>query len=191
MSAVKLLVLAGSPREGSFNQRLADTAATMAQAQGAEVTAIRIDSFGLPMYTPHLEATAFPEGARRLKSLFAQHHGVLMAAPEYNGSIPAYLKNAIDWVSRPTDGEGPLGLSAFRGKVAGLMSASPGPFGGLRSLAHLRQILSTVQMLVVPEQATVPFADRAFNEAELIDPVAKQVLPVLVKRVIDVAGAIR
>lgn len=191
MSGVKLLVLAGSPREGSFNQRLVGAAAGIAKSQGADITQVRLADFDLPLYTPHLEATAFPEGARHLKSLFVQHHGILVAAPEYNGSIPAYLKNAIDWVSRPTDGEAPLALSAFRGKAAGLMSASPGPFGGLRSLAHLRQILSTVQMLVVPEQVTVPFADRAFSGEELIDPVAKQLMPPLVERVISVAGAIR
>lgn len=191
MSAVRILVLAGSGRDGSFNQRLADAAAAFAGAQGAEVTSIRLEEFDLPVYSYRLETTAFPESARRLKTLFVQHGAILMASPEYNGSISSLLKNAIDWVSRPTDGEGPLALSAFRGKVAGILSASPGPYGGLRGLMHLRQILGTVQMLVVPEQAAVPFADRAFDGDTLVDPVALQVLPLLVQRVIKTAGSLK
>ena len=191
MSAVRILVLAGSGRDGSFNQRLADAAAAFASAQGADVKSIRLEEFDLPVYSHRLETTEFPENARRLRALFVQHDAVLMASPEYNGSISSLLKNAIDWVSRPTDGEGPLALSAFRGKVAGILSASPGPYGGLRGLMHLRQILGTVQMLVVPEQAAVPFADRAFDGDALVDPVTLQVLPLLVQRVIKTAGSLK
>lgn len=191
MSAVRLLVLAGSLREGSFNQRLADQAADFAREAGAEVSSVKLDEFDLPIYSPSLELNAFPPGARALKSLFTRHDGVLIATPEHNGSIPSLLKNAIDWASRPTDGEQVLALTAFRGKVAGILSASPSPFGGLRALMHLRQILTTVQALVVPEQVAVPFADRAFEGDKLTDPMARQILAAMTRRVVGLTERVR
>src|SRR3546814_5432594 len=86
---------------------------------------------------------------------------LLFVSPEYNGSLPPLLKNAIDWASRPTGDEGLVALTAYRGKAAAVMSASISPFGGLRGLMHLRQILSTIQMLVIPEQVVVPAAHRS------------------------------
>src|SRR3546814_6336846 len=89
---------------------------------------------------------------------------LLFVSPEYNGSLPPLLKNAIDWASRPTGDESLVALTAYRGKAAAIMSASISPFGGLRGLMHLRQILSTIQMLVIPEQVVVPAAHAAFAE---------------------------
>lgn len=191
MSAVRLLILAGSLREGSFNQRLADQAAEIARETGADVTPAKLDAFDLPLYSTSLELNAFPDGARALKSLFVTHDAMLIASPEHNGSLPSVLKNAIDWASRPTDGEAPLALTAFRGKVAGILSASPSPFGGLRALTHLRQILTTVQAIVVPEQVAVPFADRAFDGSKLTDPMARQVLTLTTQRVVRLAERLR
>ncbi|WP_349388687.1 NAD(P)H-dependent oxidoreductase [Hyphomonas sp.] len=187
MPAVKLLAFSGSSREESFNQRLLDHAVHAAQDSGAEIEAIRLADFNLPLYSQNLELNAFPEDAKRLKELFRTHHGFLIASPEHNGSITTLLKNAIDWVSRPTDGEAALALTGFRGKVAGLMSTSPSPFGGLRSLSHLRQILTTIQTLVVTEQVSVPLAHTAFDGPELLDTMPKQLLPPLVNRVIQLA----
>ena len=155
MSSVRLLALAGSTREGSYNQRLADLAASAGAASGIHVTPLSLARYDLPLYSDALERSAFPEAALALKAELAAHDGFLIATPEHNGSIPAVLKNAIDWASRPTGDESLVALTAFRGKVAGLMSASPSPFGGLRALAHLRQILSTIQTLVVTEQVAV------------------------------------
>jgi NAD(P)H-dependent FMN reductase len=188
MSAVKLLAFSGSLRTGSFNQRLLRLAIDAARDAGAEVTDIRIADFALPVFDPQIEASDFPASAHELKALFTSHHGFLVASPEYNGSVSGALKNALDWVSRPTHGETETALSAFRGKVAGIMSASIGPFGGLRGLMHLRQILSTVQVLVVPEQVAVPFAHKAFDGSELVDAIPRQLLPPLVRRVIQLAS---
>jgi chromate reductase, NAD(P)H dehydrogenase (quinone) len=185
---IKLLALSGSLRVGSFNQRLIRLAADAARDAGAEVTEIKLADFALPIFDPNIDATAFPNSARDLKALFTSHHGFLIASPEYNGSISGVLKNAIDWVSRPTQGEGETALSAFRNKVAGIMSASISQFGGLRGLMHLRQILGTVQVLVVPEQVAVPFAHKAFNGDELVDATPRQLLPPLVRRVIQLAN---
>ena len=160
----RIAIIVGSTREGSFNRALGAAAARALGAQGAEVTTVDLAEYDLPLYSAALEANAFPADARRLKQLLAAQDGLLVVTPEYNGSIPPLLKNAIDWASRPTDGEPMLALSAYRGKVAAVMSASLSPFGGMRAVTHLRQILGTLQMLVVPEQVQLPAAHMAFDE---------------------------
>jgi chromate reductase, NAD(P)H dehydrogenase (quinone) len=187
---VKLLAMAGSTRAGSLNQALLDLAVADARAKGAEVTSIRLKDFDLPIYDGDLEANDFPPAARELKALFVAHQGFLMATPEHNGSTSAVLKNAIDWVSRPTEpGETMVTLAAFRGKVAGLMAASISPFGGLRGITHLRQILGTIQTVVATEQLLVPFAQNAFDETgALKEALPVQILGMTVSRVIDLAG---
>ncbi|MBX3484871.1 NADPH-dependent FMN reductase [Phenylobacterium sp.] len=185
---VKLLALSGSTRTGSLNQALVDLAAAEARARGAEVTAVNLKAFALPLYDGDVEAGAFPEAARELKALFRAHHGFLIASPEYNGGVSGVLKNAIDWVSRPTDGENIVALSAYRGKVAGLMGASISPFGGLRGITQLRQVLSTIQVVVATEQVLVPFAQNAFDDrGALKEALPAQLLGGLVARVIDLA----
>jgi NAD(P)H-dependent FMN reductase len=159
----KILALAGSTRTDSFNKKLVRVAAGGAQAAGAEVTVLDLRDYPLPLYDGDLEAErGLPEHAVRLKELFLAHQGLLIAAPEYNGSITAVLKNAIDWVSRPGEGE-PM-LACFDGKVAALMSASPGGLGGLRGLAAVRSILGGIRVLVLPQQVAVPQAHGAFDE---------------------------
>jgi NAD(P)H-dependent FMN reductase len=86
----------------------------------------------------------------------------LISSPEYNSSITPLLKNTIDWVSRPLPGEG--SLAAYNGKVAALMSASPGGLGGLRGLVHVRAILGNIGVLVLPDQIAVREAHIAFSE---------------------------
>jgi NAD(P)H-dependent FMN reductase len=188
----KLLAFAGSTRTGSLNQALLDLAVAEARARGAEVTAIRLKDFALPIYDGDLEQSDFPSAARELKALFQAHDGFLIATPEYNGSVSGVLKNAIDWVSRPTDGEALTALSGFRGKVAGLMAASISPFGGLRGITHMRQILGTIQTLVATEQVLVPFAHGAFDESwALKEALPAQLLGGLAARVIDLAERLR
>ena len=160
----RIASIAGSTREGSFNRALGAAAARALEAQGAQVTAVDLAEYDLPLYSAALEANAFPPDARRLKQMLSAQHGLLVVTPEYNGSIPPLLKNAIDWASRPTDGEAMLALSAYRGKAAAVMSASLSPFGGMRAVTHLRQILGTVQMLVIPEQVQLPAAHMAFDD---------------------------
>ena len=110
-----------------------------------------------------------PETARQLKELFYTHDGVIIASPEYNSSLTAALKNAIDWVSRSeSDEESPL--QAFTGKSAILCAASPGGLGGLRGLVHLRAILGNLGVTVLPDQVAVGSAHKAFDEnGSLID----------------------
>jgi NAD(P)H-dependent FMN reductase len=188
----KLLAFAGSTRNGSYNQALLELAITSARARGAEVTAVKLKDFELPLFDEDLEAAGVPHGAVELKSLFKSHHGFLIASPEYNHSISAVLKNAIDWVSRPGEGETLRTLSAFRGKVAGLMGASLSPFGSARGVMHLRLILSALQSYVVPEQVLVPSTHAAFNsDGTFKDELQRQLMTDLTTSVISLCECLR
>jgi chromate reductase len=165
----RILAFAGSARKDSFNVKLVHIAAAGARAAGAEVTVLDLNDFPMPLFNQDLEAAdGPPPQASRLKEIMRAHGGLLIASPEYNSSISPLLKNTIDWVSRPADGE-PM-LAAYQGKVAGLMSASPGRLGGLRGLVHLRSILSNIGVLVIPDQVAVGEASSAFDDrGDLVD----------------------
>ncbi len=163
MSKPRILAFAGSSRTGSFNRQLVQVAAEGAQAAGADVTLLNLKEYPLPLFDQDLEQKdGTPENATKLKKLFLNHDGLLISSPEYNSSITPLLKNTIDWVSRPADGE-PM-LAAYQGKVAALMAASPGGLGGLRGLVHVRSILSSIGVVVLPDQVAVPRAFEAFDE---------------------------
>jgi NAD(P)H-dependent FMN reductase len=181
MTTARLLAFAGSTRDASFNKQLLRAAVGMAEGAGATVTTVELRDLALPLFDGDLEAASgLPDGATRLKALMVSHHGFLIAAPEYNSSITGVLKNAIDWASRAVPGEAPL--VAFREKTAALLSASPGALGGLRGLVHLRAILSSLDVLVIPEQFALGKANEAFDGAgALKDP--KQAASV--KRVVE------
>lgn len=158
----KILAFAGSTRTDSFNKKLVKIAAQGARAAGADATFVDLRDFPMPLFDEDLEAKeGLPESARQFKDLLLAHDGLLIASPEYNSSLTAVLKNAIDWASRPAEGEAPLGC--FIGKVAALMSASPGALGGLRGLVHLRSILGNIKVIVLPDQIAVPKAYEAFD----------------------------
>ncbi len=160
----KILVFGGSLRRDSFNQKLAAIAAQGAREAGAEVTLIALRDFPLPVFDQDLEAAqGKPEAAARLKALFLEHDGLIIASPEYNSSVTAALKNAIDWVSRADRDDEPM-VAAFSGKSAVLCAASPGGLGGLRGLVHLRAILGNIGVTVLPDQVAVSAAHQAFKE---------------------------
>ena len=159
----RILAFAGSARRESFNKKLVVLAASAAEEAGALVTRLDLKEYPLPLYDGDLEAAeGLPQTAIALKKLFIEHEGLMIAAPEYNSSITPLLKNTIDWVSRPAEGEAPL--LAFRGKWAVLMSASPGRLGGLRGLVHVRSILGNIGVHVLPDQVAVPSAAGAFDD---------------------------
>lgn len=158
----KILCFAGSLRNDSFNKKLVKIAMAGAKEAGADVTYVDLKDFPLAVYDGDVESEqGIPENAMKLKELLLANQGILIACPEYNSSISAALKNAIDWASRPAKGEGPL--ACFKGKIAGLMSASPGALGGLRGLVTVRSILENIGVMVVTEQVSVSQAGQAFN----------------------------
>lgn len=145
----------------------------------------------LPIYSHELEEAGLPPEALALKAALKAQDGQIVATPEHNGSIPALLKNALDWASRATNGEPPLALAAFKSKPAALLSTSPSPFGGMRAITHLRQILPTMQMLVIPEQVVVPFAPAGIVDGQLKDALPAALLDAMVARLIEIAEKLR
>ena len=188
MSALKILVIPGSLRTGSLNARLAAAAAHELAQSGAEVTRISLADYPLPIYDGDLQAkSGVPKHAVNLKRMMAAHHGVLIVTPEYNSSVPALVKNAIDWVSRVQDVHETRG-QVFRERVFAVASASGGRLGGSRALAALRLILSACHAQVIPNQLALPFADDAYDEMDRLKHAAdKDALEALARQLIDVS----
>ncbi len=158
----KILAFAGSLRRDSWNRKLIRVAVDATRATGGDVTLIDLADYPLPLMDEDFEAReGLPVNAQRLKALFKAHDALLIASPEYNSSIPPLLKNTLDWVSREWQGES--GLVPYQNKVAALLTATPGTFGGMRMLPHLRQVLNTLGVLVLPDQFSLARADTAFD----------------------------
>ena len=164
-TSTPLLVFAGSTRTGSWNRQLAGAVSDMATAEGAQVTRIELADFDVPLYNADLEAKGTPRDVVRLKEIFYAHPAWLVCSPEYNGSYTGLLKNTIDWVSSPIKGDPDWssGTKPFAGKVVGLLAASPGALGGLRSLGHLTPLLMNLQCWVAPRQFALAKAHEAFD----------------------------
>jgi NAD(P)H-dependent FMN reductase len=189
MPQPKILVFAGSIRTGSYNARLAALAAKELALAGADVTRISLEDYPMPIYDGDAEAkNGVPPKARELKQMMAAHQGVFIASPEYNASITPLLKNIIDWISRVRErGEAPLAV--FKDRVFALGGASDSPYGAVRSLMALRQVLELgCGALVIPEQITVFRAGEAFDEMDnLREERAAASLKRVVQRLVDAA----
>jgi NAD(P)H-dependent FMN reductase len=186
-TSTPLLVFAGSTRAQSFNRKLATQAAALAGAAGAQVTHIELADFDVPMYNADLEAQGTPRDVVRLKEIFFAHPAWLVVSPEYNGSYTALLKNTIDWVSSPIKGDPnwSSGTKPFAGKVVGLLSASPGALGGLRSLSHLAPLLMNLQCWVAPKQFALSKAGDAFtSDGQLVAEPARENVRAVVEQVL-------
>jgi chromate reductase, NAD(P)H dehydrogenase (quinone) len=158
----KILAFAGSLREHSFSKRVVKTAIKGAENAGAEVTYIDLRDFPMPIYNADdHEQLGFDENAAKLQRLLFEHQGLLICSPEYNGSLSGALKNAIDWTSRKSD-EFMMG-EVYGGKVGAIMTESPGSFGGLRCLGHLRSILSILGVNVLPSEIAVAKVGEMFD----------------------------
>ena len=172
-SIAKILAFAGSTRVESFNKKLVKIAAMGARKAGAQVTYVDLKDFPMPLYDGDLEIQqGLSDNVKKFRALLMGHDGLLISAPEYNSGISGVLKNTIDWASRPLPGE--VSLACFVGKVAVIMSASPGELGGLRGLVQVRSILSNIQVLVLPEQVAIPKANEAFNAEGTLKDVKQQ-----------------
>jgi NAD(P)H-dependent FMN reductase len=162
-NAIKLLALSGSTRTDSLNKRLLRAVVDLVPAGGAEVNLIDLRDYPLPLFDGDLEEQeGIPAHAMTLKQLFMDADALLISTPEYNTSLPAVLKNAIDWISRPVPDQ--TWLAGISGQVLGAMSASPGSTGGMSALAHLRQMFSNLGAIVVPGFTACPNAGAAFAD---------------------------
>ena len=189
--ATRLLVFAGSTRMASFNRKLAHVAAQMARASGAEVAHIELADFDIPMYDADLEARGTPADVMKLKQLMFDHPAWIICSPEYNGSYTALLKNTIDWVSSPvkSDPAWQEGFKSFTGKVVGMLSASPGALGGLRSQSHLAPLLLNAQCWVAPKAFALGRAGDAFDaDGKLISEAHRGSVQAVIDQVLFAAG---
>jgi NAD(P)H-dependent FMN reductase len=188
MAALKILVIPGSLRTGSLNAKLAAVAAHQFAQAGVEVTRLSLADFPLPIYDGDLQTrSGVPKNAVDLKRMIGAHHGVLIVTPEYNSSVPALLKNAIDWVSRVQDTHESRG-QVFRSRAFAVAGAAPGRRGGARALAALRLILSACHALVIPNQLALAFADEAYDDRDrLKHPPDIEALGAMVRQLIDVS----
>src|ERR1700681_1247029 len=188
MSALKILVIPGSLRTGSLNARLAAVVAHELALSGAEITRISLSDFPLPIYDGDFQAkSGVPKHAVNLKRMIGAHHGVVIVTPEYNSSVPALVKNTIDWVSRVQDAGETRG-QVFRERAFAIAAASGGRLGGTRALAALRLILSACHASVIPNQLALSFADQAYDDMDrLKHPADIEALKALVRQLIDVS----
>jgi len=166
MGALKILVIPGSLRTRSLNAKLAATIAHELVVAGAEVTRICLSDFPLPIYDGDLQAkSGVPKHAVNLKRMMGAHHGVLIVTPEHNSSVPALVKNTIDWVSRVQDPQQTRG-QVFRERAFAIAAASGNRLGGTRALAALRLILTACHATVVPNQLALSFAEEAYDDKD-------------------------
>ncbi len=172
----RILALAGSLRQGSYNRGLLRAAEELAP-EWVEVQFFDIGT--LPHFNEDLEAAGDPEVVRRFKETIRNANAVLIATPEYNGAVPGVLANAIDWASRPT------GRSVLRNKPVAVMGAVLGKSGSVNAQAALRGVLSRIGAVVVPDpQVLVPRASRLFDEqVNLRDEATREEIRQLVEAV--------
>jgi chromate reductase, NAD(P)H dehydrogenase (quinone) len=160
---VQILAISGSLRRESYNTRLLGAAAELAPP-GIEVE-LYDGLASLPAYDADLDVEPAPEAVRDLRERIAAADGVLIATPEYNGSIPGQLKNAVDWASRPFPG------SSLRNKPVVLVGGTPGAYGAMWAQTDLRRVLGIAGARVVGEELPVAQVQTRFDdEGRLIDP---------------------
>ena len=188
-SSPRIVTLAASLREGSFNRRLVRVASDGLEAAGASVTRLDLRDYPLPLYDADLEKwDGLPVQALALKDVFASHHAILFSLPEYNGSMTPLFKNTIDWASRATPGHKD-GLDWARNKPVALVSASNGALGGLRGLFHARWTLQICGMIVIPQQKALSKAATAFDDAgHLVDEKERDAVYAVAKALVDLTA---
>jgi len=187
MASPKILVFAGSIRSGALSGKLAALAAKELALADAEVTTISLVDYPLPIFNGDFEKEkGIPENAMKLARLIAATDGVFIATPEHNHSLPALLKNTIDWVSRIRAGANGI---PYRHKVYGIGSTSDGMIGGARALLDLKKVLATAWgAILVPEKIEISRAQDAFDEAgNLVAEPPLKALKALCRSLVDLA----
>ena len=180
-----ILAFAGSARRDSLNRKFLAVAVAAVRGAGGEVTLVDLNDYVMPLYHGDLEdADGLPANATKLIGEILAHDGLLIASPEYNSMITPLLKNTIDWCTRADE-------NPFQGKVAAVISASPGAFGGVRSLKLAQQLLLHLGCVVVPGQTALPHADAAFDEdAALKNVRTQQAVTRLAEDLVRLAGRV-
>lgn len=154
---MRLLVVPGSLRSGSYNTALARAALGLAPNG---VTAELYESLAtLPPYNADADGDSAPWAVQDLRRRIAEANAVLFITPEYNGSVPGVLKNAVDWASRPR------GNASLAGKTVAVAGATTGQYGAIWAQQDLRRILGIAGARVIDGEVPVARAHEAFDES--------------------------
>jgi chromate reductase, NAD(P)H dehydrogenase (quinone) len=160
--STKVVGISGSLRSGSFNRKVLNAAASELPAHACLEVWDGLER--VPPYDEDLEGRPEPPAVAELRRIIRAADGLLIATPEYNGSIPGQLKNALDWASRPR------GEAALEGKPVATLSASPTPYGAARAQADLRRILTAIHAEIRGEEVAVPRVHEQFDvDGRLVD----------------------
>lgn len=159
---IRIAGISGSLRRGSYNTATLRAAVEL-RPEGMEIDVIELH--GVPLYNADVEAQGWPPAVAELRRRIEPAHGLLIASPEYNYSIPGVLKNAIDWLSRP-ERETPI-----YGKPVAIVGATPSMIGTARAQAHLRQIAfyNAMPLLASEEILIARASDKFDGEGRLVD----------------------
>jgi chromate reductase len=179
---LNIVGLSGSLRLDSYNRKALAVAMSIAREVGAAVNEIDLKTMHLPVYDGDIEKEGFPENVEQIRSIVRNADVILFATPEYNHSVTGAMKNAIDWLS--TGGE-----NVLDGKIAAIFGASTGLYGTLRAQLHLRQILTALNVVLLPQpQVFIRTAREAFDEkGSLKDQKTFNQLKSLVQKTIELA----
>lgn len=158
---IRVLGLAGSLRQASYNRALLRAAVELAP-EGLRIETA--DLLPIPLYNGDVEAEGAPEPVQALRARLEAAHALLVVTPEYNGGMPGVLKNTIDWLSRPPRPQ------PFDGKPIGILGATPGNWGTIGSQDEARYTLARLAGLVMPQpRFLVAGAGQKFADGELVD----------------------
>jgi NAD(P)H-dependent FMN reductase len=194
MAQARILVFAGSARKDALSKRVARAAHVAVIEAGGAATLIDLADYHAPLYNGDLEAAqGVPPETTRLLAQIEAHDGMLIASPEYNGSMTPLLVNTFDWISRIFSPPAPRnGLDILAGMPVAITGSSPGALGGLRALFHLRDLLGNLGMLVLPKQLAVGKSNEAVTpEGVIVDERQRRAMLGVAKALVDTAAKLK
>jgi len=150
---IRIAGICGSLRPGSYTRMAIDVALQGAQEIGAQTELIDLRDYDLVFCNGSKQAGAYPEDVSRLRQEVRKFQGIILGTPEYHGGMSGVLKNALDL----------MGFDEFGGKMIGLVGVSGGKMGAFNALISLRSIGRALHAWVIPEQASIPHANKTFN----------------------------
>ena len=153
-SAPSIALICGSLRKGSINQQLTRALADIVTEKGANAELVDLGAYDLPLYHGDLDT---PDGVHRLIADLKAYDGIIIVTPEYNGGLPALLKNTIDWTST-------VELGHIKNKVYGIAACTPGPMSGIMVMRELQFLLMRLGADLVPVQTGCGNASSAFDD---------------------------